>query len=525
MLGERAVGLRQPQAGLEHGGERALVDGDQRGPSARGRARSRASNRPRSGSSPPTTLVPPPNGTTATPASAHACSTARHLVVVGRRDDRVGRGLAVARALGEQVEVALAAAAQHARLAVVAHVRRPPRSSLQPRRTRRAPARAAARPRAPPAADTTAPSTPSSARRKLGRVSRAATGPRPARPSPRRPARASREHVLEAVERVVELACRPRGAAACRRSATIRAARCVSSSVTRVPPSTASSRASTRRSRSSFSNGVPVELLRPRAAAGRSLRLEPLVGAHGAAARSERRTDVQPSRLTASTRSVRGHQRASRRGSATTLQTASGVGRHGARRARRSLAVVADAARARRSPRAARGRRGTPARRGTRSRRPARRCSRSAPPARAAVPPVASRSSCSSTRAPSASASACISSASTPYSRMYSADTVSCGSLPGLRAGTKPTPSSRAIAAPRMNPRASAATTKSTFRGRAHSASSRHRLRRARPRSSSSGVMSLNRIPGFGKSGMSRMCAPRSVTWRCAAGRARAAGA
>ena len=35
-----------------------------------------ASNGPRSGSRPPTTLVPPPNGTTATPASAQTCSTA-----------------------------------------------------------------------------------------------------------------------------------------------------------------------------------------------------------------------------------------------------------------------------------------------------------------------------------------------------------------------------------------------------------------------------------------------------------------
>src|SRR5689334_24485253 len=36
------------------------------------------------------------------------------------------------------------------------------------------------------------------------------------------------------------------------------------------------------------------------------------------------------------------------------------------------------------------------------------------------------------------------------------------GSLPGLRAGTKPAPSWRARAAPRMKPRASAATTKLT---------------------------------------------------------------
>ena len=59
---------------------------------------------------------------------------------------------------------------------------------------------------------------------------------------------------------------------------------------------------------------------------------------------------------------------------------------------------------------------------------------------------------------------------------MYSADTVSDGSLPGLRAGTKPASSSSASAAPRMKPRASAATTKSTSRGCAQSASSPHRM-------------------------------------------------
>ena len=55
-----------------------------------------------------------------------------------------------------------------------------------------------------------------------------------------------------------------------------------------------------------------------------------------------------------------------------------------------------------------------------------------------------------------------------------------------------------------MNPRASAATTKSTASGRAHSAS-RVTAASSAPASSSSGVMSLKTIPGFGKSGMSRM--------------------
>ena len=61
---------------------------------------------------------------------------------------------------------------------------------------------------------------------------------------------------------------------------------------------------------------------------------------------------------------------------------------------------------------AARGRRGTPARSGTRSRRPRRRAARRARTARCAVPPVASRSSWTSTRAPPATASECSSSAS-----------------------------------------------------------------------------------------------------------------
>src|SRR5438067_408079 len=76
-----------------------------------------------------------------------------------------------------------------------------------------------------------------------------------------------------------------------------------------------------------------------------------------------------------------------------------------------------------------------------------------------AVPPVASRSSCTSTRAPLGTASTCISSASKPYSSAYFAPTVRYGSLPGLRAATKPQPSLYARAEPRMKPRASAPTT------------------------------------------------------------------
>ena len=60
---------------------------------------------------------------------------------------------------------------------------------------------------------------------------------------------------------------------------------------------------------------------------------------------------------------------------------------------------------------------------------------------------------------PRAMASAWISMVSTPYSRLYSWPIVRQGSLPFLRIGTKPRPSSCATAPPRMKPRASMPTT------------------------------------------------------------------
>jgi hypothetical protein len=68
----------------------------------------------------------------------------------------------------------------------------------------------------------------------------------------------------------------------------------------------------------------------------------------------------------------------------------------------------------------------------------------------------------------------------------------------------KPAPTCCATAPPRMKPRASAAATTSTCRSRAKLAISPIACARASA-SSSSGVMSLKTIPGFGKSGMSRM--------------------
>src|SRR3954452_2574767 len=136
------------------------------------------------------------------------------------------------------------------------------------------------------------------------------------------------------------------------------------------------------------------------------------------------------------------------------------------------------------------------------------RCSTSSHSARA-VPPVASRSSWTRTRAPCATASVCSSSASVPYSSTYSARTVSCGSLPGLRASTKPAPSSRATAGPSRKPRASAPMTTSTAGG--DSCASPVTAASSPAGSASTGVMSLKPIPGLGKSGISRISARRSA--------------
>ena len=100
--------------------------------------------------------------------------------------------------------------------------------------------------------------------------------------------------------------------------------RCRSSIVTRVPSPAGSSRASTRRSASTFANGVPsisCAHARDRPASCPSSRQS----ARTARPRDERRTAVQPSPVTPFTRSTRGHQRASARGSATSFHTASGA--------------------------------------------------------------------------------------------------------------------------------------------------------------------------------------------------------
>ena len=87
--------------------------------------------------------------------------------------------------------------------------------------------------------------------------------------------------------------------------------------------------------------------------------------------------------------------------------------------------------------------------------------------------------------------------------------TVRPGSLPNLRAGTSGTFQWSASAVPNTKPRDSIATTASGRPVRAAIA----RTASASPAgSASSGVMSLNRMPGLGKSGTSRISRARSVT-------------
>src|SRR5919197_2377189 len=126
------------------------------------------------------------------------------------------------------------------------------------------------------------------------------------------------------------------------------------------------------------------------------------------------------------------------------------------------------------------------------------------------VPPVASTSSWISTRAPWPIISGCSSSAFWPYSSAYVALTVSGGSLPGRRAATKPQPISCAIAAPRMNPRASAPRTRSCSFVFAQAPSSSIVCRSASA-SARSGMMSRKTTPFCGKSGTSRTFAFRST--------------
>jgi hypothetical protein len=80
-----------------------------------------------------------------------------------------------------------------------------------------------------------------------------------------------------------------------------------------------------------------------------------------------------------------------------------------------------------------------------------------------------------------------------------------------LRIGTSPASSASAIGAPSRKPRDSIETTRE-MRSRRYGAVISSTARRKARGSSKSGVMSLNMIPGLGKSGMSRMWRAMSST-------------
>src|SRR5437773_3722734 len=130
-----------------------------------------------------------------------------------------------------------------------------------------------------------------------------------------------------------------------------------------------------------------------------------------------------------------------------------------------------------------------------------------------AVPPVASTSSTISTRSPVWTASWCISRASVPYSSVYSTRCVAAGSLPGFRIGTSPAPRASASGAPNRKPRDSIDTTREIRASRYGLAISSTACPNSLA-SSSTGVTSLNTIPGLGKSFTSRIVR-RNISTTC----------
>ena len=168
---------------------------------------------------------------------------------------------------------------------------------------------------------------------------------------------------------------------------------------------------------------------------------------------------------------------------------------------RRSLGLVAEQ-RVHLARRAARARPGTPARSGSRSHHLAAELLHELAQRRRRAP-GGEQIVVDQHAAPPASASVCSSSWPAPYSSRYSALTVSYGSLPGLRASTKPAPSSSASAGPSRKPRASAATTQSTASGRPSRPAADRLGERAGVGHQRRDV--LEDDPRLGKSGMSRI--------------------
>ena len=105
---QRLLGLGTAQAGPERRGQRDRVDLDRRAAGRRSSAITPLVRAPRPGSTPPTTLVPPPNGTTATPSRAQASSRAATAPRRAGIDHGVGRVLERPAAQPDQIGIALA---------------------------------------------------------------------------------------------------------------------------------------------------------------------------------------------------------------------------------------------------------------------------------------------------------------------------------------------------------------------------------------------------------------------------------
>ena len=98
-------------------------------------------------------------------------------------------------------------------------------------------------------------------------------------------------------------------------------------------------------------------------------------------------------------------------------------------------------------------------------------------------------------------ASVCSSSWPAPYSSRYSALTVSYGSLPGLRASTKPAPSCQRERRARAGSRAPRPPPRSRLAAGGRARPAAPTASASAPASAISGVMSLKSIPGLGKVG------------------------
>ena len=301
--GQRPVGLGQPHAGREHARSASARRRRAARPcrprsseTTRREAARAAARRRRRRSSRRRTARPRRRRRAALRARRRTSSC------VAGRDDRVRRVRAVARALGQQVEVGLAGGAQHARLAVVAHVLGADHADERARSRHRAPAA-----RSRTSVERHRPRRrrrrrrPSSLAQERRRVRRAAPARRPARPSPRRPARASPAPPARGRRAPRRAPCRAaRRSMQARRSARQPApalAQLERHAACRRPPARAGPRRAARPGPAR--TACPSSSCAQRGSRAALLAVEPPVRAHGAAALASAAPSSSPSAVTA----------------------------------------------------------------------------------------------------------------------------------------------------------------------------------------------------------------------------------